>query len=80
MRGRPPSIEHYVEESDRVLLDDTVSMVRARGGSVTDLPSFEPAGPPRTIFFDPSKTRAGIVTCGGCARVSMMSSAAWSAT
>lgn len=65
MRGRPPSIEHYVEESDRFLLDDTVSMVRARGGSVTDLPSFEPAGPPRTIFFDPSKTRAGIVTCGG---------------
>jgi hypothetical protein len=57
--------EHYVEEGDRVLLDDTVSMVRARVRSVTDLPSFEPAGPRRTIFFDPSKTRAGIVTCGG---------------
>src|SRR5437763_637937 len=38
---------------------------RARGGSVGDLPSFEPAGPRRKIFFDPSKTRAGIVTCGG---------------
>jgi len=24
-----------------------------------------PAGPRRKIFFDPSKTRAGIVTCGG---------------
>jgi 6-phosphofructokinase 1 len=57
--------EHYVDEGDRVLLDDTMSMVRARGGSVGDLPSFEPAGPRRKIFFDPSKTRAGIVTCGG---------------
>lgn len=54
--------EHYVDESDRVLLDDTLSMVRARGG---ELPSFEPAGPRRRIFFDPSKTVAGIVTCGG---------------
>ena len=27
--------------------------------------SFEIAGPRRRIFFDPSKTRAGIVTCGG---------------
>jgi 6-phosphofructokinase 1 len=57
--------EHYVDEGDRVLLDDTLSMVRARGGSVGDLPSFEPAGPRRKIFFDPSKTRVGIVTCGG---------------
>ncbi|MGH3935748.1 MAG: ATP-dependent 6-phosphofructokinase [Pseudonocardiaceae bacterium] len=57
--------EHYVDEDDRVLLDDTLSMVRARRGSIGDLPSFEPAGPRRKIFFDPSKTRAGIVTCGG---------------
>jgi 6-phosphofructokinase 1 len=57
--------EHYVDEDDRVLLDDTLGMVRARGGSLGDLPSFEPAGPRRKIFFDPSKTRAGIVTCGG---------------
>jgi 6-phosphofructokinase 1 len=54
--------EHYVEESDRVLLDDTLSAVAARNG---DLPGFEPAGPRRRIFFEPSRTRAGIVTCGG---------------
>src|SRR4051794_7335278 len=29
------------------------------------LPSFEPAGPRQKIYFDPSKTRVGIVTCGG---------------
>ena len=57
--------EHYVDESDRVLLDDTLSMVCARSGPVSELPSFEPAGPRRQIFFDPATTRAGIVTCGG---------------
>ncbi len=53
---------HYVEETDRVLLDDTLSAVASRNG---ELPGFEPAGPRRKIFFDPSRTRAGIVTCGG---------------
>ncbi|HTF47643.1 MAG TPA: ATP-dependent 6-phosphofructokinase [Pseudonocardia sp.] len=57
--------EHYVSEHDRVLLDDTLSMAVARGCSVADLPSLEPCGPRRKLFFDPSKTRAGIVTCGG---------------
>ncbi|MEN3306962.1 MAG: 6-phosphofructokinase 1, partial [Micromonosporaceae bacterium] len=57
--------QHYVDESDRVLLDDTVAMVSARGVPLDELPGFEPGGPRRKIFFDPSKTRVGIVTCGG---------------
>jgi 6-phosphofructokinase 1 len=57
--------EHYVEESDRVLFDDTMSAVVARNCLSAELPGFEPAGPRRKIFFDPAKTRAGIVTCGG---------------
>jgi 6-phosphofructokinase 1 len=57
--------EHYVSEYDRVLLDDIVSVAAARGTSVAELPSLEPCGPRRKLFFDPSKTRAGIVTCGG---------------
>ena len=56
---------HYVEETDRVLLDDTLSGLVARSQTTDDLPGFEPAGPRRKIYFDPSKTRAGIVTCGG---------------
>jgi 6-phosphofructokinase 1 len=56
---------HYVEETDRVLVDDTISAMVARNRSPADLPGFEPAGPRRKIYFDPSKTRAGIVTCGG---------------
>jgi 6-phosphofructokinase 1 len=56
---------HYVEEPDRVLLDDTLSAIVARSRPPSDLPGFEPAGARRKIYFDPSKTRAGIVTCGG---------------
>ncbi|RZS87323.1 6-phosphofructokinase [Motilibacter rhizosphaerae] len=56
--------EHYVAEDDRVLLDDTVSALAAHEG-LADLPSFEPGGPRRRLFFDPRTVRAGIVTCGG---------------
>ncbi len=56
---------HNVDESDRVLFDDTRSALSARSLPVDQMPAFEPAGPRRKIFFDPSKTRAGIVTCGG---------------
>jgi 6-phosphofructokinase 1 len=52
-----------VDESDRVIFDDTASAVVARGVAADQIPGFEPAGPRRKIFFDPSKTRAGIVTC-----------------
>jgi 6-phosphofructokinase 1 len=57
--------EHYVDENDRVLFDDTVAMITGREGPLDQLPGFEPAGPRRKMFFDPSKTRVGIVTCGG---------------
>lgn len=41
-------------------------MVAGRGDTPPgELPGFEPAGPRRKIFFDPAKTRVGIVTCGG---------------
>jgi len=57
--------EHYVHEDDRVLFDDTLQMVAARGVDPAELPGFEPSGPRRKIFFQPSKTRVGIVTAGG---------------
>jgi 6-phosphofructokinase 1 len=56
---------HYVDESDRVLFDDTLSAAIARDRPAAELPVFEPAGPRRRLFFDPATTRAGIVTCGG---------------
>lgn len=56
---------HWVDEDDLVLFDDTRSMLLSRDLPVKDLPGFEPAGPRRRIYFDPAKTRVGIVTCGG---------------
>ncbi|MBN1171267.1 MAG: ATP-dependent 6-phosphofructokinase [Micromonosporaceae bacterium] len=63
--GARQTSQHYVDESDRVLFDDTLAMVTERGVAVDQLPGFEPAGPRRKIYFDPSKIRVGIVTCGG---------------
>ncbi|MGB9281668.1 MAG: hypothetical protein WCB57_16545, partial [Pseudonocardiaceae bacterium] len=37
----------------------------ARSGSVDELPSFEPAGPRRKIFFRSVEDPAEIMICGG---------------
>lgn len=57
--------EHYVDENDRVLFDDTLAGITARNLPAGQLPGFEACGPRRKIYFDPAKTRAAIVTCGG---------------
>jgi 6-phosphofructokinase 1 len=64
LRGRS-SLPHYVHESDRVLLDDTIGMAAARGCGPAGMPAFEPGGPREHLYFDPAGLRAGIVTCGG---------------
>jgi 6-phosphofructokinase 1 len=64
LRDRAPS-HHYVHESDRVLLDDTVGTANERGVGVADLPALEPGGPREKIYFKPADTRVAIVTCGG---------------
>jgi hypothetical protein len=57
--------EHSLVEEDRVFFDDSVTMAVARGVPIDELPTLEPGGPRKKIYFDPSKTRVGIVTCGG---------------
>jgi 6-phosphofructokinase 1 len=54
-----------IGEDDRVLFDVALSHAAARGGMAADLPGLEPSGARKKIYFDPAKTRAGIVTCGG---------------
>lgn len=56
---------HYVAEDDRVLVDDTVSVVAGYGLPVDQVPSFEAAGPRKKIYFEAAATTVGIVTCGG---------------
>jgi 6-phosphofructokinase 1 len=65
------SNEHYVDEDDRVLFHDTVSLQHGLGGPdgghcpPDRLPSLEPGGPRRRLFFAPGSTKVAVVTCGG---------------
>lgn len=56
---------YFVSDEERVLIDvkpDSIKALMARG---SDPASFEMAGPRNTIYFDPSKARCALVTCGG---------------
>lgn len=55
---------HFRTDEDRVLFDHTLDL---DDGPVQTGPplSFEAAGPREKIFFNPAKTTAAIVTCGG---------------
>lgn len=61
----PINVSFFTSESKRILFNiylDQYNDLRAPDG----LPlSIEVAGPREKIFFDPSKTKAAIVTCGG---------------
>src|SRR5947209_16857603 len=56
---------HYVTENDRVLLDVVQGIANKRDVDVAGLPAFNPGGPRRKLFFEPSEVTAAIVTCGG---------------
>jgi 6-phosphofructokinase 1 len=57
---------HFVGAADKVLLDDSLSGLRALARA-EQAPAFELAGPRDRIFFDPRTVRCAIVTCGGLA-------------
>lgn len=58
-------VYNYVEDTDRVLLDPTLEcFMKCREKNEYPV-SFEKAGPRKNIYFDPSKSKAAIVTCGG---------------
>jgi 6-phosphofructokinase 1 len=55
----------FVRDTDRVLYEDVVDHTTSSDSTLVNQVSMERAGPREKIYFDPSKTRAGIVTCGG---------------
>lgn len=59
------TLESWVGESERILLDDRISAVSETLSSNQTLLSVELAGPRKHIHFDPTHTTIGIVTCGG---------------
>lgn len=56
-------IANYVSDDDRILYDILVRAGHTPGCGPGD--SIELAGPRERIYFDPSKTHAAVVTCGG---------------
>ncbi|MDR0548710.1 MAG: ATP-dependent 6-phosphofructokinase [Deltaproteobacteria bacterium] len=57
--------EAFTDDSQRILMDATLaSIVKFKEENMTPA-SFEQAGARRQIYFDPSKSRAGILTAGG---------------
>src|SRR5258708_21757075 len=57
----PSPLRHAVSDQARIPVD----IIRDRSAPKRDEVLFELAGPREKLFFDPTQTRAGIVTCGG---------------
>jgi 6-phosphofructokinase 1 len=58
-------LDKFKSDGQRVLLDDTFNDTQATSSDDKSTQSFELAGPREKLFFDPPKTTAAIVTCGG---------------
>lgn len=55
----------YVEDGARILYSSSVEEVEHCIKNNLPLDSFEKPGPKEFIYFDPSKTKVAIITCGG---------------
>lgn len=55
----------FVEDSERIIYDVSLENFNKCRDSGEEPLSFEKAGPREKIFFEPAKTKVGIVTCGG---------------
>ncbi len=55
----------FVDENERILVNDNCSIVKYLTEKLGHAPSFERAGPHAKIYHDPSWTRVGILTAGG---------------
>jgi len=55
----------FVSDSQRILIDANMDNTIALIKKGEKCPSFELAGPREKIFFDPSKLKCALVTCGG---------------
>lgn len=62
--GQSPDAISYIDDNERIYVEHFNTPPHRERDEVPK-PGFELAGPRRTIYFDPAKTRAAIVTCGG---------------
>ena len=55
----------FVSDEDRIIVDARIDNLTKMVREGKKPPSFELAGPREKIYFDPSKLRCALVTCGG---------------
>jgi len=61
----PMDTTNFMGDEDHILYHSTLPEIQAFLDQGKKPPHFEMAGPRKNIYFDPSKLKAGIVTCGG---------------
>ena len=61
----PMISRHFVNDDDHVLYHNNLREIEEYLKAGKPPPFFEKAGPREKIYFDPSKLKCGIVTCGG---------------
>ena len=60
--GPSQGFDHFVDDKERIRVDP---FINGKGKADKQAPSFERAGPRRKIYFDPTKLKAAVVSCGG---------------
>lgn len=61
----PVSVGHFTQDNENVLFQVTLPDIETCLAAGKKPSVFEQAGPREKIYFDPSKLKCGIVTCGG---------------
>ena len=61
----PVSTDQFVGDHEHMLYHDSFEEIKPFLDAGKEAPRFELAGPRAKIYFDPSKLKCGIVTCGG---------------
>jgi 6-phosphofructokinase 1 len=58
-------VYNYIHDEERIMMKSTLQHYnKCRDNNIEPI-SFEKAGPKENIYFDPTKTKVAIVTCGG---------------
>ena len=65
LHDSPLAIPDFISETERVIVDVEYDHIQQYLAETGTIPCFENAGPRKKIYFDPAKTKAAIVTCGG---------------
>lgn len=64
-KNQTPDDKRFVSDSSRVLIDVNLATLERMIEEKMTIPSFEVGGPRSQIYFDPSKVKCALVTCGG---------------